>query len=98
LPVAHRRRDGHERAGGTRQPGGRPALRVGRPARAARRMSGGRAVAWVLCAVITAALCGWIARTARRTGSDAGPWRRALQRFHGNRAAVVALWLVVAAC
>ncbi len=61
-------------------------------------MSAGRVVAWVLCAVITAALCGWIARTARRTGSDAGPWRRALQRFHGNRAAVVALWLVVAAC
>jgi peptide/nickel transport system permease protein len=61
-------------------------------------MSGGRAVAWVLCAVITAALCGWIERTARRAGSDAGPWRRALQRFHRNRAAVVALWLVVAAC
>ncbi len=61
-------------------------------------MSGGRLAAWTLCAVITVALCGWVELAGRRAGRDAGPWLRALGRFHRNRAAVVALRLVVAAC
>lgn len=61
-------------------------------------MSGGRAAAWILSAAITVALCLGLERAARRSSGDAGPWRRALARFHHNRVAMVALWIVVAAC
>jgi len=61
-------------------------------------MSGGRAAAWVFSAAVTVALCLGLERTARRSSGDAGPWRQALARFHDNRVAMVALWIVVAAC
>ncbi|HET7550963.1 MAG TPA: ABC transporter permease [Gemmatimonadaceae bacterium] len=60
-------------------------------------MSSSRVAAWVLCTVLTVALCRWLERAGARAGDDAGPWRRALARFHHDRVAMVALWLVVAA-
>ena len=61
-------------------------------------MSDGRVLAWAACAALTVALCVAIARAGARSGDDAGPWRLALARFHRNRAAMVAMWIVVAAC
>ncbi len=61
-------------------------------------MSGGRVVAWMLCIALTVAICAWLERAGRRAGADAGPWRRALARFHRNHVAMLALWVVVAAC
>lgn len=61
-------------------------------------MSGARAVAWVLCAAIIVALCAWLERAARRASDESGPWRSALARFRRNRVAIVALWIVLAAC
>lgn len=61
-------------------------------------MSGARAVAWVLCAAIIVALCAWLERAARHASDESGPWRSALARFRRNRVAIVALWIVLAAC
>ena len=61
-------------------------------------MSGARAVAWVLCAAIIVALCAWLERAARHASDESGPWRSALARFRRNRVAMVALWIVLAAC
>jgi peptide/nickel transport system permease protein len=61
-------------------------------------MTGIRALSWILCAAIIVALCALLERAARRASDDSGPWRSALARFRRNRLAVVALWIVIAAC
>lgn len=57
-----------------------------------------RAVAWIVCAALTFALCRWIARAAAGGGERTAPWRIGLERFHRNRGALVALRVVVAFC
>ncbi len=55
-----------------------------------------RLVAWLAAAALTVALCAWLARRMREAARVDGPWRRALGRFAENRAAMAALYVIVA--
>ncbi|HJU89957.1 MAG TPA: ABC transporter permease [Gemmatimonadaceae bacterium] len=53
-------------------------------------------IAWAIAALLAAVLCIWLTRVTRTAVEHEGPWRRALARFHENRAAMIALYVIVA--